>query len=144
SSGHELSALRTPELDWPVEIITAIGDWPTESAASVNERQRDSAPSPAGSRKLNAARKRILEGRAIASRINHLVSNEMVTDSANRLRPIRYCDIVLLLRAFTDVAIYERTLLDAGIPCYTVKGRGFFASQEVLDFIELLSAVDDP
>src|SRR5262249_60157199 len=30
------------------------------------------------------------------------------------------------------------------IPCYTVKGRGFFASQEVLDFIELLSAVDDP
>jgi ATP-dependent exoDNAse (exonuclease V) beta subunit len=144
NSGHVLSALRTPELDSPVEIITAIPDWPVESTAPAGKRAQDSAPSTAGSRKLNAGRKRLLEGRAIASRIKQLVGNEMVTDSASELRPVCYRDIVLLLRAFTDVAIYEGALLDAGIPCYTVKGRGFFACQEVLDFIELLTVVDNP
>ncbi|MBV8361073.1 MAG: UvrD-helicase domain-containing protein [Deltaproteobacteria bacterium] len=142
SSGHALSALRAPELDAPIEIITAIPDWPIESAVSAAERAQGSAP--ANSRKLNADRKRLLEGRAIAYRINQMVGSEMVTDSANELRPIRYRDIVLLLRAFSDVTIYEGALLDAGIPCYTVKGRGFFACQEVLDFIELLTVVDDP
>lgn len=144
SSGHALSALRASELDSPVEIITAIPDWPMESAAPAGKRAQDWALSTAGPRKLNAGRKRALEGRAIASRISQLVGNEMVTDSANGLRLIRYRDIVLLLRAFTNVAIYEEALLDAGIPCYTVKGRGFFACQEVLDFIELLTVVDNP
>jgi len=145
SSAHELTALRTTVFDPAVEIITAIADCPVESAASESKRVRDGEPSATITRKLSAGRKRVLEGRAIALRIHQLVANEMVTDSASEvLRPIRYSDIVLLLRAFTDVAIYEGALLDAGVPCYTVKGRGFFACQEVLDFIELLTAVDNP
>jgi ATP-dependent helicase/nuclease subunit A len=144
SPEHGLSALRTPELDSPVEIITAIPDSPLEAIASAVRCAQDSAPATANTRKPGASRKRVLEGRAIASRINELVGREIVTDSANELRPVRYGDIVLLLRAFTNVAIYESALLDAGIPCYTVKGRGFFACQEVLDFIELLTAVNNP
>jgi len=145
SSEHELSALRTPALDPAVEIITAIPDSPIDSAAFASRRVMESAPPTVSARRLNAGRKRMLEGSAIASRINQLVGNEMVTDSAtSELRPVRYSDIVLLLRAFTDVAIYEGALLDAGVPCYTVKGRGFFACQEVLDFIELLTTIDDP
>ena len=144
SSGHELNALRKSESDCPVEIITAVPDRPAESTAPTGQRGEDAVPATAGSRKLNANRKRVLEGRAIASRINQLVAKESLTDSANALRPVRYGDIVVLLRAFTDVAIYERALLDAGVPCYTVKGRGFFACPEVLDFIELLTAVDNP
>ena len=144
SSEHELSALRTPALDPAVEIITAIPDSPIESAAFASRRVMESAPT-VSARRLNAGRKRMLEGSAIASRINQLVGNEMVTDSAtSELRPVRHSDIVLLLRAFTDVAIYEGALVDAGVPCYTIKGRGFFACQEVLDFIELLTTIDDP
>ena len=145
SSQHELSALRSPALDPAVEIVMAIPDWPSKPAPIPGERARDPASPNGVSRKFNAGRKRMLEGRAIASRITQLVSKEMVTDPASgELRQVHYRDIVLLLRAFTDVAVYETALLDAGIPCYTVKGRGFFACQEVLDVIELLTAVDDP
>ncbi len=140
SSEHVLNALRTPALDSPVEIITAIEDAPPESATSAH----GSALPPGAPPKLTAVRKRVREARAIAVRIDQLVGKEIVTDPASRtLRPVRYGDIVLLLRAFTDVAIYEAALLDAAIPCYTIKGRGFFGCQEVLDTIELLTAVDD-
>jgi ATP-dependent helicase/nuclease subunit A len=138
---HELCALRTPALDPAVEVIVAIADARVESAAApVN-----SALSSNSALTLSAAHKRMLEGPAIASRINEMVRGEMVTDlTSGDLRQVRYRDIVVLLRAFTDVAIYESALLDAAIPCYTIKGRGFFGSQEVLDIIELLTAVDDP
>jgi ATP-dependent helicase/nuclease subunit A len=140
---HELSALRTPALDPAVEIIRAIGD----SSAEFESGATPGNPmfSGSGAVRLSAGRKRVLEARAIAYRINQLVGRELVTDSTSgALRQVRYSDIVLLLRAFTDVGIYETALLDAGIPCYTVKGRGFFGCQEVLDTIELLTAVDDP
>jgi ATP-dependent helicase/nuclease subunit A len=132
---HELGALRTAPLDEPVELITAIPD------RTIGQEQ---ASAGEASRKLSAGSKRVLEGYALAARINQMVDNELVTDAANKLRPVRYGDIVVLLRAFTDVAIYERSLRDKEIPCCSVKGRGFFACQEVLDFIELLTAVDDP
>jgi ATP-dependent helicase/nuclease subunit A len=145
SSEHELSALRTPAFDPAVEIVMAISDRPVASVFATAEGVQDQASPTGGSRKLNASRKRMLEGRAIASRISQLVDNGMVTDpGSGEPRQVRYGDIVLLLRAFTDVAIYETALLDVGIPCYTVKGRGFFACPEVLDIIELMTAVDDP
>lgn len=137
---HELSALRSAALNPPVEIIVALGDWPSESGDTAN-----SAGLSNGGLRVSAAHKRVLEGRAIASRINQMVGTEMIADSMSReLRQVRYRDIVVLLRAFTDVAIYEGALLDAAIPCYTVKGRGFFGCQEVLDTTELLTAVEDP
>jgi ATP-dependent helicase/nuclease subunit A len=128
---HELAALRDPLSDPPVEIVMAVGESAVEPERSPNE--------------ASAASRRSLEARALATRILELVSTETVVDqTSGKLRPLRYSDVVILLRAFTDVAIYEATLLDTGIPSYTVKGRGFFGRQEVLDLIELLSAIDDP
>jgi ATP-dependent exoDNAse (exonuclease V) beta subunit len=142
SSEHELSALRVTALNPAVEIIVAIPEAPIQSALVADDHPQ--GISAGGPRKLNAGRKRLLEGRSIASRISQLTDKELVMDLASgELREVRYGDIVLLLRAFTDVTIYETALLDAGIPCYTIKGRGFFACQEVLDVIELLTAVDD-
>jgi ATP-dependent helicase/nuclease subunit A len=144
NSEHELSALRTAALNPTVEIIMAIPESPFESAPVAADNLQRPLNSSGRPHKLNAGRKRLLEGRAIASRISQLIGKELVMDPVRgELREVRYRDIVLLLRAFTDVAIYETALLDARIPCYTVKGRGFFACQEVLDVIELLTAVDD-
>lgn len=53
-------------------------------------------------------------------------------------------DIVLLLRRFTHLLRYTGALTQAGIPHYVVRGRGFFAAQEVLDLASFLSLVDDP
>lgn len=52
--------------------------------------------------------------------------------------------IVLLLRRFTHLLRYTGALTQAGIPYYVVRGRGFFAAQEVLDLASFLALLDDP
>ncbi|MGA2411552.1 MAG: UvrD-helicase domain-containing protein, partial [Candidatus Binataceae bacterium] len=118
---HELAAVRDRKFNPPVEILGAIE-----------------------CKTLRAGRK--LEAAAIANRITTMIAEDVtVLDSANQAeRPARYGDIAILMRAFTDVAIYERALRAAGIPCYTVKGRGLFGCQEIIDLCELLTAVNDP
>jgi ATP-dependent helicase/nuclease subunit A len=91
----------------------------------------------------SATQKRGLEAGALARRIKRLVESGAPDPRDETVRPARYGDIAILMRAFTDVAIYERALVDADIPCYTVKGRGFFGCTEVLDLVELLTAVND-
>ena len=90
------------------------------------------------------AERRKIEARAIANRCRQLLDGSpSVAAVDGEPRPARPRDIALLLRSFEDVRIYERALCDAAIPCYTVKGRGFFGCREVLDIAELLTAVDD-
>jgi ATP-dependent helicase/nuclease subunit A len=93
----------------------------------------------------SATQKRGVEAGVLAHRIKSLIeSGAPIVDPRDKtVRPTRYGDIAILMRAFTDVAIYERALVDAGIPCYTVKGRGFFGCTEVIDLVELLTAVND-
>jgi ATP-dependent helicase/nuclease subunit A len=132
--GHELKPVRTSARDYPVEIITGIDP---EGAERAEEAPDD---------KLNASAKRQLEARAIANRIGDmLAAREEVEDPrSGELRPVALSDIVVLFRAFTDIALYEHVFAEAGIDCYTVKGRGFYHQREVIDLIELLAAIDDP
>ncbi len=53
-------------------------------------------------------------------------------------------DIVVLLRRFTHLLHYTTALRRKRIPHYVVRGRGFFAAQEVLDLASLLRLIDDP
>jgi len=95
--------------------------------------------------KPTAAVGRVIEARAIAHRCRRLLDgNASVTGADGNPRAARPRDIALLLRSFQDVQLYERALDEAGIPFYTVKGRGFFGCREILDIVELLTAVNDP
>jgi len=118
---HQLIAVRDRTFDPPVEILSAV-----ECKTAMAGRK--------------------LEAIAIANRINAMITDGApVLDSAAQAeRPARHGDIAILMRAFTDVAIYESALRSAGIPCYTVKGRGLFGCQEIIDLCELLTAVNDP
>lgn len=60
-------------------------------------------------------------------------------DSGTRPR-----QIVLLLRRFTHLLRYTAALTQAGVPYYVVRGRGFFAAQEVLDLAAHIALLDDP
>ena len=53
-------------------------------------------------------------------------------------------DVAILLRAMTDVGIYERALRDQGIATYTVAGSGFFGRQEVHDVLNVLRLLTQP
>ncbi|HTW88284.1 MAG TPA: 3'-5' exonuclease, partial [Candidatus Binataceae bacterium] len=101
------------------------------------------APEPKG-----AGERRDIEARAIAARIIALVTDgTLVIDSgadADTPRPACFGDIAILLRSFEDVAIYERALRESAVPCYTIKGRGFYGSPEVLDLAAMLAAVANP
>jgi ATP-dependent helicase/nuclease subunit A len=53
-------------------------------------------------------------------------------------------DIVVLLRATGDMALYERALADRDVPTYLVGGRGFWSAREVQDLVAWLSLVANP
>ncbi|HLW70144.1 MAG TPA: UvrD-helicase domain-containing protein [Candidatus Binataceae bacterium] len=131
-AAHALTPARSTIFDYPVEIIPA----PTDA---------DTLGGGVAAGKLNAVEKRELEARAIANRIRAIVAAGEPTIAAHGgPQPAAYRDIAVLFRAFADIAIYEQAFIAAAIPCYTVKGRGFYGRREVIDLVELLAAVDDP
>jgi len=58
------------------------------------------------------------------------------------VRPIRYGDIVILLRKAKDAAdVFRRTLEENGIPAITDRGEGYFETIEIDTFLDLLRAI---
>ena len=53
-------------------------------------------------------------------------------------------DVTILLRRFTHLTAYEKALRRAGLPFYTVRGKGFYQTPEVGDLFNLVSYLADP
>jgi ATP-dependent helicase/nuclease subunit A len=53
-------------------------------------------------------------------------------------------DVAILFRSLSDASYYEQALVAEGLDYHVVGGSGFFAQQEVLDLINVLTAVEDP
>ncbi len=90
---------------------------------------------------LNARR---LEARAIAGRIRELMGNGMVTDKKDgTLRPVRYSDIVILIRSIQGWSdIFLEVLAEEGIPAYAGTKEGYFETREIgtlLDYLRVLN-----
>jgi len=81
----------------------------------------------------------------LATRIRLLVENESRArnEDASDKRAIHYRDVAMLFRAMTEVHIYESALRRAGIPYVTADGKGFYAREEIADFIQLLRFLDN-
>ena len=92
-----------------------------------------------------------LEGRIIAKRINELMSSKaekvfkVLDKETGEYRPLRYKDIVILLRATKN---WSENLLEElgkeGIPVYADTGSGYFESIEIRTIISLLKVIDNP
>ncbi len=93
--------------------------------------------------KVHSKEERIVEARAIASRIRAVLSEgkPLVADG-NQPRPARLGDFALLFRALSDAPIYEEALREAGLDYYLVGGHAFYAQQEVFDVVNLLKSID--
>ncbi|MGH7865155.1 MAG: UvrD-helicase domain-containing protein, partial [Candidatus Binataceae bacterium] len=94
----------------------------------------------------DALARRQVEARFLAQRLRTMVADrvQVFDRKLKEFRAVRWSDIAILFRAFTDIATYERALDDAGIDYYTVRGRGFFGCREIIDLTSLLGAVRDP
>jgi ATP-dependent helicase/nuclease subunit A len=77
---------------------------------------------------------RACEARLLAKRVEELT----------RDHGFRYAEVVLLLRATTSMAIYERALDERGVPTYVVGGRGYWSQQQVADLRHWLAALANP
>lgn len=95
---------------------------------------------------LKADEAREAEAEWIARWIIKHINNEAIEDTSaeNGLRKLKYRDIALLLRAFTQVRSYVEALKRYGIP-YIVEGeKYFYTTQEILDFTNLLRIIENP
>ncbi len=86
------------------------------------------------------------EALAIAGRIRDLLANGKVTDSKTKeLRPVRYRDVVILLRTLTGWGdAFKAVLEEQGIPAYVTSKSGYFTATEVQTVLNYLRVIDNP
>lgn len=63
------------------------------------------------------------------------------TQSTRQARP---GDVAILFRSRSDFPTYEQALAAVGLDYHVVGGATYFAQQEVIDLMNLLSAIEDP
>lgn len=85
------------------------------------------------------------EARAIAGRIRTLLREHRVVDkNSGQLRPVRYADIVILIRSAKGFAdIFTEVLNREGIPAYAGTREGYFAAQEIGVILDYLRVLDN-
>lgn len=130
---HEASIVAREDADAPpvVELLvdSRANEKSEEGLAQLKPRERDAEQ--------------------LALRIISLVGNESISapartgDQAAAPRRLEYRDIAVLFRAMTEVHLYESAFRRAGIPYVTVDGKGFYAREEITDFIQLLRFLDN-
>ena len=76
---------------------------------------------------------RLAEARALARRVAALVADGTAPGQ-----------IVVLMRASTDMRAYERALEREGLPTYVIGGRGYWAHPQVVDMVAYLRALANP
>jgi len=88
----------------------------------------------------------------IAQRIRRMVGAdggkaefEVYDRAADAYRPVRYGDIVILMRSLSRKAnVYVETLRLAGIPVNAQSACGYFETTEIADCLNLLKTLDNP
>ena len=90
------------------------------------------------------------EARFIIKRIKELMAsgatvyNAKEKDPEKRVRPLRYSDIVILMRSMNWSSDLVEEFKAAGIPLYAESSKGYFEALEVMVMLNVLSVVDNP
>ena len=89
---------------------------------------------------------RQLEALAIAARIKQLKGSLKVMEKATgELRPVRYSDMVILLRTTSGWdEEFKKVLEQQGIPVYITSKAGYFGALEVQELLQFLRVLDNP
>ncbi len=97
-----------------------------------------------------------LEAQAVGMEIRRLIDSQQVTgqmpgidakgkEHPGTLRPVRYSDIVILLRSLTGWSEpFVKVLGEMGIPVRAATGTGYFSAIEVQTALNLLRILDNP
>lgn len=92
-----------------------------------------------------------IEARLVAKRIKELISQEtgsifkVYDKNLKAYRPVRYRDIVILMRATSQWApVFVEELGIEGIPVYADSNTGYFQTVEIRTIMSLLQIIDNP
>lgn len=86
------------------------------------------------------------EAKLVAQSINDLVEKGALVFDKDKeeYRPIRYRDIVILLRSLQETDKFTEQFANLGIPLYAEIGTGYFAATEIRVMVSLLKIIDNP
>ncbi len=87
---------------------------------------------------------RRLEAEQMAARLREIFRDGAPVKVGDEARKAEPGDVAVLLRRFTHLSAYETAFRQAGVPFYTVRGRGFYQAAEVWDLINLMIFLANP
>ncbi|KGR90552.1 ATP-dependent helicase [Ureibacillus massiliensis 4400831 = CIP 108448 = CCUG 49529] len=132
------------DIETPVEFVVLYEEQEEETSSNENETTEVDIVTEEEIAKSQQ------EARYIISRIKELIEsgatvyNAKEKDPAKRMRPIRYSDIVILMRSMTWSADLVEEFKSAGIPLYAESSKGYFEALEVMVMLNVLKIVDNP
>ena len=88
-----------------------------------------------------------LEAKFVGKRIRELIQSgfKVYDKEKDEVRPVKYSDIVILMRSTRDAApIFVEELTSLNIPVYADTGTGYFNTVEVSTVMSLLQIIDNP
>ena len=138
---ERLMSRETGGLDYDVNA-RLYAEMPYPATAG-NESEFLLVEKPAGD---NAPDPKQAEGLAIARQIKALRGSLQVTDrESGALRPLRYSDVVILLRTNQGWdEPFRKMLEEEGIPVHVTSKTGYFAATEVQELLQVLRVLDNP
>ena len=89
-------------------------------------------------------KKEEIEAKFVASKIREYInSNIVINDKKDGIRPLKYRDIVILLRSTKFANIYEKELNKIGIPVFTDGSDEYLDTIEIQIILNLLKVLDN-
>ena len=93
---------------------------------------------------MRELKKEEIEAKVVAKIIKKLINSDfLVTEKNVGLRPIKYKDIVILMRSTKFANIYEKELMQKNIPVFTDGGGEYLDTVEIQTIINLLKILDN-
>ncbi|MFB0917546.1 MAG: helicase-exonuclease AddAB subunit AddA, partial [Clostridiaceae bacterium] len=87
-----------------------------------------------------------IEAMHVASKIREMVNfGVILVNIKGNIRPLKYKDIVILLRSTKNRAeVFEKALNELAVPVYSESSGGYFESIEIRTMLALLRTIDNP
>ncbi|MGL4374110.1 MAG: 3'-5' exonuclease, partial [Turicibacter sp.] len=87
-----------------------------------------------------------MEALHLAKTIKHWVESEQLIyhRKTGKTAPIRYQDIVILMRSLTNVTVFQDVFRQYDIPLFTEQNTDLFDSIEIINVLAMLKVIDNP
>ena len=111
-----------------------------------DEESEEGEESNKGDNPLETLRADEIEAKYVAKRIEEIINSKvMISDKKVGLRPVKYKDIVILLRSTSRSApVFEKELINRNIPVFSDSSSEYLDTIEIQTIMNVLKILDNP